>query len=191
MLKRLLVACVGAAALLIAGVAVAGVPCASTSSVDVSVIHVGLTSCDSTEGAFCPAGDQDTVQIDIVIEDCYGNALVGRTATMVVPTGFIVEDPPAPVVTGSLGEGSVKFAQCGGCGFAQYNWVCDGVTIEGNLIHQASFDNDAPPDGEVGLSDFARFSSHFGSANACSDYDCDGEVGLGDFAKFSSHFGHT
>jgi hypothetical protein len=50
-------------------------------------------------------------------------------------------------------------------------------------------DNDAPPDGVVGLSDFARFSGHFGTSNACSDYDCSGDVGLSDFARFSAHFG--
>ena len=193
MLKKLLVACVGAAALLAAGVAMAGVPCAGTSTIDVSVIHDSIdpTSCSTTEGAFCPQGDQDTVVIDIVVRDCYGNTLAGRTVTLDVPAGFIVEDVPAPAVTGSLGEATFIFAQVGGCGFAQYGVMSDGVLLQGNLIYQASFDNDEPPNGVVGLSDFARFSAHFGSDNACSNYDCAGSpgVGLGDFAKFSAHFG--
>ena len=171
----------------------AGVPCAGTSTIDVSVIHKALipTSCSTTEGAFCPQGDQDSVLIDIVVRDCYGNALSARTVTLEVPAGFVVEDAPAPATTGTGGDASFLFAQVGGCGFAQYGVMCDGILLQGNLIYQASFDNDSPATGDVGLSDFARFSSHFGSANACSDYDCDGTVGLGDFAKFSSHFGHT
>jgi hypothetical protein len=130
MLKKLLVACVGAATLLVAGVAMGGVPCASTSTVDVSVIHSGTTSCTSTEGAFCPAGDLDTVQIDVTIEDCYGNALAGRTVTINLPAGFIFGgDAPVPFATDALGQGTVWFACIGGCGFAQYTATCDAVLI--------------------------------------------------------------
>ena len=194
MLKKLLIAGMGVAALLVAGVAMAGVPCAGTSVVDVSVGHLtGIpTSCTSTEGAFCPQGDMDTVLIVVTINDCYGNALAGRTVTFDMPGApFIIEDPPGPAVTDAFGQVSAYCVEVGGCGFAQYGATCETVGILGNLIYQASFDNDSPANGDVGLSDFARFSSHFGTTNACSDYDCDGTVGLGDFAKFSSHFGHT
>jgi len=200
MVKKLLVACVGAAALLAAGVAMAGVPCASTSTVDVSVLHkTDGTYCPGpTDGAFCPvAGDQDTVHIDVVIQDCYGNVLAGRSVSVNVPTGFRVDDLPAPVDTDGLGEASFTFSYCGGCGFAQYGVTVDGVSLQGNLIYQASFDNfpEGAPDGVVGLSDFAKFSVDLwasedpGPLDPCGDYDCNGAVGLGDFAKFSSHFG--
>jgi hypothetical protein len=111
--------------------------------------------------------------------------------TVDIPAGFVVEDPPAPVDTDALGQASFTFQQCGGCGFAQYGVTVDGVSLQGNLIYQASFDNGTPPDGQVVLSDFAKFSSHYGGSDPCSDYDCSGSVILSDFAKFSSHYGHN
>jgi hypothetical protein len=189
MLKKLLIACLGTAVVLAAGVAFAGVPCAGTSECNVST---NSPDCTTTEGAFCPQGDGDVVTVAVVIRDCYGNTLAGRDVTIAPPGGnFFFCEAAKVVQTDALGEASTTFAQFGGCGFAQFSATSEGVTIQGNLIYSSSFDNDSPATGDVGLSDFARFSSHFGSANACSDYDCDGTVGLGDFAKFSSHFGHT
>jgi hypothetical protein len=190
MLKKLLVACLGAAVVLAAGVALAGVPCAGTSECNVSVTHTGTTSCSATEGAFCPAGDQDEVVVDVVIRDCYGNTLAGRTVTVDPPSGFYFCGGSQVLVTDGLGEASATFSEFGGCGFAQFSATSEGVTIQGNLVYSSSFDNDSPANGAVSASDFARFASHYLSANPCSDYDCSGQVSASDFAKFASHYLH-
>ena len=189
--KKHLVACVGVAALLLAGAAMAGVPCASTSTVDVSVGHKApVTSCTSTEGAFCPLGDEDTVHVNVVIQDCYGNVLAGRSVSLDVPVGFLLKNPPAPVNTDGLGEASFTFSDCSGCGFAQYGVTVDGVSLLGNLIYQASMDHVLPLDKTVGLGDFTSFAAVYGLVSACHDYNCDGGIGLGDFTLFASHYGH-
>ena len=192
MLKKLLVACLGTAVVLAAGVAFAGVPCAGTSECNVSVGHVGLTSCSSTEGAFCPYGDQDTVHVAVVIRDCYGNILAGREVTIAPPAaGFFMCEGSKLVTTDALGEAATTFKEFGGCGFMQFSATSQGVTILGNLIYSANFDNDVPPNGAVTLSDFARFAASYLTADPCMDYDCSGGVTLGDFAKFASHYLHA
>jgi len=191
MLKKLLVACLGTAVVLAAGVAFAGVPCAGTSECNVSVNHLGTTSCSSTEGAFCPAGDQDTVLVEVVIRDCYGNTLAGRDVTISPPGGdFCFCESAKQVTTDALGEASATFGEFGGCGFAQFSATSEGVTIQGNLIYSANFDNTVPADCAVTLSDFAKFAAAYLSSDACMDYDCSGQVTLGDFAKFASHYLH-
>jgi hypothetical protein len=201
MLKKLLVACVGVAVLVVAGAAFAGVPCTGTSSVSVTVGHLGISSCSNTAGAFCPAGDQDTAKVAIVIADCYGNLLAGREVEIapVLVGGndffFCPCDDQDSVTTDALGEASTTFLCFGGCGTLVFRATVEGVEILGNPINVANFDNNnsqptpSPADGVVGLPDFSKFSNHFGGTNACSDYDCSGAVGLPDFAKFSAHFG--
>jgi hypothetical protein len=192
MIKRVIIACIGAVVLLSAGMAVAGVPCAGTSECNVSVGHLGTTSCTGTAGAFCPAGDQDTVVIDVVIRDCYGNTLAGRTVTVSPPGGdFYFCEGAKVLTTDALGAASTTYTQFGGCGFAQFSATSGGVTIQGNLIYCANFDNDVPANGSVTLSDFARFASGYLGTDPCHDYDCSGSVTLSDFAKFASHYLHS
>ena|GEM_PF-1103208 len=192
MLKKLLVACVGTAVLLAAGVAFAGVPCAGTSDCDVSVLHKGTTSCDNTEGAFCPLGDQDTAKVEVTIRDCYGNLLAGRTVTVSPPaTGFFFCQGDQVVVTDAFGVATAYYHEFGGCGFVQFEAESEGAQVLSNLIYSANMDNDSPANGSVSLSDFARFSSGYGGTDPRFDYNCDGNVTLSDFAKFSSHYGHT
>jgi len=188
MLKKLLVACLGTAVVLAAGVAFAGVPCAGTSECNVST---NATLCTSTEGAFCPAGDGDMVTVDVVIRDCYGNTLSGRDVTITPPGGnFFFCGGSQVVTTDALGEASATFDEFGGCGFAQFSLTSEGVTVQGNLIYSASFDNDEPANGAVSATDFARFASHYLTTNPCSDYDCSGGVTASDFARFASHYLH-
>ncbi len=192
MLKKLLVACLGTAVVLAAGVAFAGVPCAGTSECNVSVLHKGTTSCDGTGGAFCPAGDQDTVLVEVVIRDCYGNTLADKDVTITPPGGdFCFCEGPKVITTDSLGEASTTFAEFGGCGFLQFSASSEGMTILGNLVYSANFDNDAPANCAVTLGDFARFAAVYLTSDACMDYDCSGQVTLGDFAKFAAHYLHA
>lgn len=189
MLKKLLVACLGTAVVLAAGVALAGVPCAGTSECNVSS---DSPLCTSTEGAFCPLGDGDMVTVDVVIRDCYGNTLAGRDVTIDPPGGnFFFCGGSVLVTTDALGEASATFDEFGGCGFAQFSATSEGVTIQGNLIYSANFDNDEPANGSVTATDFARFASHYLTTNPCSDYDCTGSVQAPDFARFASHYLHA
>ena len=189
MLKKLLVACLGTAVVLAAGVAFAGVPCAGTSECNVSA---NSATCTSTEGAFCPAGDEDVVTVDVVIRDCYGNTLAGRDVTIAPPGGnFFFCEGSKVVTTDALGEASATYATFGGCGFAQFSATSEGVTIQGNLVYSANVDNDVPANGSVTLSDFARFAASYLTADPCMDYDCSGQVTLSDFARFASHYLHT
>ena len=189
MLKKLLVACLGTAVVLAAGVALAGVPCAGTSECNVST---NSPDCTATEGAFCPQGDGDMVTVGVVIRDCYGNALAGRDVTIAPPGGnFYFCGGSQVVSTDALGEASATFSEFGGCGFAQFTATSEGVVIQGNLIYSSSFDNDEPANGSVSGSDFARFASHYLTTNVCSDYDCSGQVSGSDFARFASHYLHA
>ena len=191
MLKKLLVVCAGTAVVLAAGVAFAGVPCSNTSECNVSVLHLGTTSCSSTEGAFCPLGDQDTVLVEIVVRDCYGNTLAAKDVTINPPAaGFFMCEGAKLVTTDALGEASTTYREFGGCGFMQFSATSQGVTFQGNLIYSANFDNDVPANGCVTLSDFGRFAASYLSSNPCMDYDCSGQVTLSDFGKFASHYLH-
>jgi hypothetical protein len=191
MLNKVLVACLGTAIMLAAGAAFAGVPCAGTSECNVSVGHLAA-GCPSTEGAFCPFGDQDTVLVDVVIRDCYGNTLADREVTISPPGGdFCFCEAPKVVTTNSLGEASTTFMAFGGCGFAQFSATSGGVTILGNLIYSANFDNTVPADCQVTLSDFTKFASSYLTADPCMDYDCNGSVTLSDFTKFATHYLHS
>jgi hypothetical protein len=194
MLKKLLVACLGTAVVLAAGVAFAGVPCAGTSEVNVSVGHFDTgTACTSTEGYFCPQGDQDTIKVDVVIRDCYGNLLAGRSVTVDAPgSPFIFNNPSKVVVTDALGEASTYFTELGGCGFVQISATSEGVTIQGNLVYAANVDIDQPTANcSVTLGDFARFAGLYNTTDPCVDYDCSGSVALGDFARFAAHYNHA
>jgi hypothetical protein len=132
------------------------------------------------------------VLVDVVINDCYGNALAGRDVTIAPPGGdFFFCEGSKLVTTDALGQASATFLIFGGCGFAQFSATSEGVTIQGNLIYSANFDNDVPANGSVTLSDFARFASGYLGSDPCHDYDCSGQVTLSDFAKFASHYLHA
>ncbi|MGD9401342.1 MAG: hypothetical protein PVF95_03620 [bacterium] len=193
MIKRLFIACIGAAVLLSAGMAAAGVPCAGTSECNVSVAHFDPTVvCGGTEGYFCPLGDQDTVHVAVVIRDCYGNTLAGRDVTIDPPaSGFFFCEASKQVTTDALGEASTFFTQFGGCGFLQMTATSEGVSILGNLVYAANVDCLAPASGDVTLGDFAQFAAYYNSTEACVDYDCSGLVALGDFARFAAHYDHS
>jgi hypothetical protein len=72
----------------------------------------------------------------------------------------------------------------------QFSATCEGIWISSNLAYAANFDNDQPADGSVTAVDFARFASHYLTANPCSDYHCNGLVDAADFAMFASHYQH-
>ena len=193
MLKKLLVACLGTAVVLAAGVAFAGVPCAGTSECNVSVAHFDPTVvCTGTEGYFCPLGDQDTVHVAVVVRDCYGNALAGRDVTINYPaTGFCFCEAAKVVQTDALGEASTYYTQFGGCGFLQMSATSGGVTFLGNLVYAANVDCLAPADCGVTLGDFAQFAAYYNTTEPCVDFDCNGLVALGDFARFAAHYDHA
>lgn len=198
MIKRVIIACMGAAVLLSAGMAVAGVPCAGTSECNVSVVLGAVpgyvTQCTSTEGVLCPSGDRDTILVEVVIRDCYGNVLEARDVTFNQDGDpFYFCEAVKTASTDALGEASVIYPQVGGCGFMQLSATSEGVTIQGNLIYVASFDCfndpvDPGDDGKVDLADFARFASVYQGSDPCVDFNCDGVVDLTDFAEFASHY---
>jgi len=202
MYKKVLTACAGLV-LLITGVALAGVPCAGTTTVVAA--GNGAQAPDCAPGAvICPNGDYDQVVVTVTVRDCYGTPLAGRMVTVSAsPAGppFCFcpdgEDPPNDYEdtkevgpTDALGQTQATFAKFGGCGNMSFYATIGTVTAGPSTdVFIASFDigNDC----EVELIDFGEFAKNYYSADPCYDYNCDGEVELIDFGEFAKHYYHS
>ena len=183
-----------AAMVLLGGAAHGAIPCPGTSEV------IARPGC----GAYCPAGDMDTVTVTVIVRDCYGTPLPGM---LVLIRPIIVQygTPPADghcfcpgealdsCVTDISATCSVAFSDFGGCDGddceLEFSAVCEGIELgPSNRIVTASPDADA--DCQVTLLDFIVFAGNYLSGDCCSDFDCDGSVTLVDFIVFASHYLH-
>jgi hypothetical protein len=193
MLKKLLIPVFGIVALaVLSGIALAGVPCAGTSTVVVTENSVVCTGA----AALCPAGDMDTLKVTVTVMDCYGTALSGKSVTITpVSTGFKFRaaDSSKVVVTDALGGASTGYRYMGGCGNLQFQAVVDGVTLGPSAsIYIASPDNTYPANGIVNAIDLATFGQNYGSSSwPCGDFNCSGVVNAIDLATFGAHYGHA
>lgn len=201
MYEKVLIACAGLV-LLISGVALAGVPCAGTTT----VVATGSGSC-APGAAICPNGDYDIVNVTVTVKDCYGTPLAGQMVTVnatpagtpfcycpdgeAAPNDF--EDSKIVGPTNASGVTSAVFSKFGGCGDMEF-YATIGTVIAGPSvsIYIASPDNDG--NCSVGLVDFGNFALAFPAAaphDPCMDYNCSGDVDLVDFGQFALHFNHN
>jgi hypothetical protein len=198
MYKKVLTACAGLI-LLVSGMALAGVPCASTTT----IVATGDSTC-APGAAICPNGDYDNVIVTVTVRDCYGTPLPGHTAVVQAsPAGapfcYCPDGEPPPndyedtkisPATNGAGVTTVVFAKFGGCGdmqfYAQVGTVLAGPSV---AIYIASPDNNG--DCVVDLIDFGNFATGYFGTDPCHDYNCDGVVDLIDFGNFATHYFHT
>lgn len=198
MYEKVLIACAGLV-LLIAGVALAGVPCAGTTTVSA----LGNGNC-TPGAAMCPNGDYDQVDVTVTVKDCYGTPLAGQMVVVNAnPAGapfcYCADGEPAPNdfsdskmvgPTNASGVVVATFDKVGGCGDMDFYATIGTVTAGPSVaIYIASPDNNS--DCNVNLIDFGNFAGVYLTGDDCSDYNCDGIVNLIDFGNFSSHYFHT
>jgi hypothetical protein len=198
MYEKVLIACAGLV-LLISGVALAGVPCAGTTT----VVATGSSTC-APGAAICPNGDYDFVTVTVTVKDCYGTPLAGQTVTVnATPAGtpfcYCADGEPAPddfedskIVgpTNASGVTTAVFRKFGGCGDMEF-YATIGTVIAGPSASIAIASPDNTGDCQVNLVDFGNFALDFNGTNPCSDYNCDGAVNLVDFGNFALHFNHN
>jgi hypothetical protein len=176
----------------VTSLAIAGIPDASTSTVTAS----GNGPC-APAAAVCPGGDSQTIDVEVVVRDTYGNPLAGEEVTVYpdpAATGFCFCSgyETATGTTDINGMVTVEFSKMGGCGdiawYAEAQSVILGPSPE---IFVASPDNNG--DCQVNLSDFIVFASSYLTTFECFDIDgsCDMYVSLPDFVTFASHYLHT
>lgn len=190
MYEKVLIACAGLV-LLISGVALAGVPCAGTTT----VVATGNSSC-APGAAICPNGDYDQVDVTVTVKDCYGTPLAGQMVTVnAAPAGspFCYCTGEASQLVGptdASGVVAATFEKFGGCGDMEFYATIGTVTAGPSVsILIASPDNTG--DCSVNLVDFGNFALDFNGTDPCSDYNCDGAVNLIDFGNFALHFNHN
>jgi hypothetical protein len=188
---RMLVGLTTAALMVLCGgMALAGVPCPSLSTLEAA----GDGSC-APDAAICPAGDLDDITVTIVVRDCYGAPLPGYMVT-VEPGGPAKglcicpgEDMKTVGPTDATGTTYAHYSKFGGCGqiwfFGEVNSVVIGPSAP---IMLASPDIDG--DCRVNLVDFAGFALSYLTGDPCCDYDCDGVATLIDFGTFAQHYLH-
>jgi hypothetical protein len=178
--------------LVLAGVAFAGIPSASTSTVDRE--GQGIAGCDPNVGVVCPASDLGTVLVTVTVRNVYGDVLPGIsvtcTATPVVGTFcFCPGENPQSDITDINGQCFFYFTDFGGCGTIQFDAVADGIVLNPSpTIYIASVDTNG--DCAVNLTDFIYFAGVYQTPDACCDFDCSGLVNLPDFITFASHYNH-
>ena len=195
MYKKVLTACAGLI-LLLSGVALAGIPCAGTTS----IVATGNSSC-APGAAICPNGDYDQVDVTVTVRDCYGTPLAGENVIVstIDPFCYCPDGEPAPNdfedtkmvgPTDVLGQVVATFKKYGGCGNQQFYATIGAVNAGPSVaIYIASPDNNG--DCIVDLIDFGNFALVFFGTDPCSDYNCDGIVDLIDFGNFALHFFHS
>jgi hypothetical protein len=197
MYKEALIACAGLV-LSISGIALAGVPCAGTTT----VVATGNAGC-APGAAICPYGDFDIVTVTVTVRDCYGTPLAGQTVLVnAIPVGgpfcYCPDGEPAPndyedskIVgpTNAAGVIAATFRKFGGCGYMDFYGTIGTVTAGPSAsIYIANADNNG--DCVVNLVDFGNFASDYLTGDACHDYDCNGIVNLVDFGSFATHYRH-
>ncbi len=199
MYEKVLIACAGLV-LLISGIALAGDPCAGTTTVSAA----GNGSC-TPGAAMCPNGDYDQVNVTVTVKDCYGTPLAGQMVTVNanpagVPFCYCTDGEPAPNdysdskmvgPTNAAGVVVATFKKIGGCGDMDFYATIGTVTAGPSpSIYIANVDNTG--DCACNLIDFGNFATAYNvtPADPCSDYNCDGAVNLVDFGNFATHYNH-
>jgi hypothetical protein len=136
-----------------------------------------------------------TVNVTVVVRDCYGTPLQGQMVDVspagVAPAVFCFCDSVKTVgPTDVTGTTVASYADFGGCGDLQF-YATIGTVIAGPspAITIGSPDNNG--DCVVNLVDFGNFAGMFLGTSSCSDYNCDGVVNLVDFGIFAAHFLHV
>ena len=187
-----LIGLVGLAVLLVAGVAAAGVPSASTSTVERA--GQGTPPCNPNVAVVCPAGDLGSVLVTVTVRNVYGDPLPSKTvncqATPVTGTFcFCPGENPQSGVTDVNGQVFFTFDNFGGSGNLQFNADCEGVSfIPSTPIYIASPDVNGSC--LVDAVDFSVFGTNYMLPYPPCDYNCDGIVDAIDFSVFGTHYLH-
>jgi hypothetical protein len=180
--------------LVFAGAAFAGIPSASTSTVEREGQGAPGT-CDPDIAVVCPASDMGTILVTVTVRNVYGDPLPGKTvdcyALPVVGTFcFCPGESLQTDVTDINGQAFFYYTDFGGCGDLQFGAECEGVVFTPSPVIEVR-SPDANGDCVVNLTDFIYFAGVYLTADACADYDCSGLVDLSDFIVFASHYGHA
>jgi hypothetical protein len=179
--------------LVLAGAAFAGIPSASTSTVERE--GQGTPGCNPDVAVICPFSDLGTVMVTVTVRNVYGDPLPGIavtcTATPVTGTFcFCAGENPQNGTTDINGQCVFYFTDFGGCGDLQFDAVAAGVPLNPSpTIYIASVDTNG--DCVCNLTDFIYFASVYQTPDTCCDYDCSGLVDLPDFITFASHYNHA
>ncbi len=181
----------GMAVLLIAGAVYAGIPSATTSTVERE--GMGTPDCNPDVAVVCPAGDMGYVRVTVTVRNVYGDPLADKEVTA-YPVGsgfcFCTGEDSKVDTTDANGQVVFDFMLFGGCGDLQFGADCEGVTFNpSSSIYIASPDGNG--DCSVDLSDFITFAGIYLSTDTCFDFNCDGSVDLSDFIAFASHYIHA
>jgi len=191
MLKKLLIPTGIVALFAFGSIALAGVPCTGTSTV---VATENSAPC-AAGGAFCPAGDFNTVTVTVTVLDCYGTALSGKSVTVSLAGAanlkFQAADSSKALTTNISGQATATYNKIGGCGNLAFSAVCQGVTFTtSNTLYCSNVDNNGS--GACDGTDLSIFASHYGRTDRpCSDFNCSASVDGTDLSIFASHFGDT
>ena len=192
-MRVLLVVTAVVLSLTLAGAAFAGIPSASTSTVE--RVPQG-TACDPFDIAVvCPASDLGTIMVTVTVRNVYGDPLPGIsvTCTATPVTGvfcFCPGENPQSGITDINGQCFFYFTDFGGCGDLQFDAVADGVPLNPSpTIYVASVDTNG--DCQVNLTDFIYFAASYQTVDPCCDYNCNGIVDLPDFITFAGHYTHA
>jgi hypothetical protein len=176
------------------GAASAGIPSASTSTVE--RVGEGTPTCNPDTAVVCPASDMGWVKVTVTVRNIYGDPLPDETVTCTaVPVApavmcFCPGENPQVGVTDENGVVVFYFTDFGGCGDLEFYAECQGVVLGPSPpIYIASPDNNG--DCVVNLVDFGNFATGYFTSEACHDYNCDGIVDLVDFGIFATHYLHT
>lgn len=175
------------------GVASAGIPNASTSTVE--RVGEGTPTCNPDTAVVCPASDMGWVKVTVTVRNIYGDPLPGKTVvcTAVPVSGifcFCPGENPQTGVTDANGVVVFYFTDFGGCGDVEFYAECDGVVLGPSpTIYIKSPDNSG--DCVVNLIDFGYFAGAYYSGDPCCDYECNGTVDLIDFGTFAQHYYHA
>jgi len=192
-MRKSLVVIALAITLVATGAAFAGIPSASTSTVERE--GQGIANCNPDITVVCPASDFGSVLVTVTVRNVYGDPLPDKIVDCYpnVVSGtfcFCPGEDSKQDTTDANGQVFFTFSDFGGCGDLEFGAECEGVIFNASpTIYIASFDNNG--DCTIGLPDFINFANVYGTADACSDYNCDGTVGLSDFISFANHYGHS
>ncbi|MFH1311778.1 MAG: Ig-like domain-containing protein [Candidatus Eisenbacteria bacterium] len=180
--------------LAVAGVAAAGIPNASTSTVE----REGQGSpgtCDPDIAIVCPASDIGAIQVTVTVRNIYGDPLPGMTVDCWAEevAGVFCWCPGESLqtdVTDINGQCFFYFTDFGGCGTIQFGAQSDGIVFTPSPTIEVR-SPDINGDCIVNLQDFILFAGYYLTTNPCGDFDCSGLVDLQDFIIFASHYLHV
>jgi hypothetical protein len=180
--------------LMVTGAAFAGIPSASTSTVERE--GQGTPDCNPDAAVVCPLSDAGLVYVTVTVRNVYGDPLPGKIVdcySIVVSGGpfcFCPGEDPQQSTTDVNGQAFFSFTDFGGCGDLQFGAECEGVVFTPSpSIFVLSPDGNG--DCVVNLTDFIAFAGVYNTVFPCFDFNCDGIVNLTDFIFFAGHYNHA